>query len=204
SACNNCLNHLHNFIDINFINIQEIIIKKKIKISYFPNMKVYFDNAATTSIDQEVVKTMTDIMQKDFGNPSSVHSHGRHIKSVIEQSRRTVAKILNASPTEIFFTSGGTESDNMALICSVEDLGIRNIISSPIEHPAVLHTLDYLENSGRSEVHYLNIDKDGNVNLTQLDELLSQFPKTLVSLMHANNEIGNILDLQKVSEICRK
>ncbi|HLQ99604.1 MAG TPA: cysteine desulfurase family protein [Sphingobacterium sp.] len=167
-------------------------------------MKVYFDNAATTSIDQEVVKTMTDIMQKDFGNPSSVHSHGRHIKSVIEQSRRTVAKILNASPTEIFFTSGGTESDNMALICSVEDLGIRNIISSPIEHPAVLHTLDYLENSGRSEVHYLNIDKDGNVNLTQLDELLSQFPKTLVSLMHANNEIGNILDLQKVSEICRK
>lgn len=167
-------------------------------------MKVYFDNAATTPIDTRVIDLMTAIMQNDYGNPSSIHGHGRHIKSIIEQARRTVASILNASPTEIFFTSGGTESDNMAIVSAVENLDVQNIISTRIEHPAVLETLNYLENTQRAKIHFLNVNKNGIPDLLQLERLLEETPKTLVSLMHANNEIGALIDLQKVSEICQK
>src|SRR5215475_2015581 len=105
-------------------------------------MKVYFDNAATTPLDKEVLEAMLPVMQKNFGNPSSIHAYGREARAVIEQSRKTISKLLNVSPSEIFFTSGGTEANNMALSCSIRDLGIRHVISSPIEHHAVLHTLE--------------------------------------------------------------
>lgn len=166
-------------------------------------MQVYFDNAATTPLDPEVVKVMTEIMSNQYGNPSSIHSHGRQAKTLIEQSRKNVAKIFHTSPSEIFFTSGGTESDNMALIRSAEDLGVKNIISSPLEHHAVLHTLDDLQKKEKVSVHYLSVDEKGMIDFAQLESLLSQLPNSLVSLMHGNNEIGNLTDLAKVSELCR-
>lgn len=166
-------------------------------------MKVYFDNAATTPIEPEVINTMMETMSETFGNPSSIHSHGRLAKTLIERSRKTIAKIFHTSPSEIFFTSGGTEADNMALVRSVEDLGVKNIISSPLEHHAVLHTLDELQLKGKATIHYLSVDSKGNINLAELESLLTKLPNCLVSLMHGNNEIGNILDLQKVSELCR-
>ncbi|CAN5450855.1 cysteine desulfurase family protein [soil metagenome] len=167
-------------------------------------MRVYLDNAATTALDPEVLKAMLPIMQNGFGNPSSIHSYGRETRTVIEQARKTVAKHLNASPSEIFFTSGGTEANNMAISCTIRDLGIKHAITSPIEHHAVLHTLEEQARAGRIKLSLVQVDGKGKINLAHLEELLANNERTLVSLMHANNELGNLLPLKKVGEICAK
>jgi cysteine desulfurase len=167
-------------------------------------MKVYLDNAATTRLDPEVLKAMMPLFTDDFGNPSSIHSYGRKTRSVIEVARKTVAKLLNVTPAEIFFTSGGTEADNMAIFQCVSTLGITNIISSPIEHHAVEHTVKELEKEGKVKVNWVKIDQKGNIDLDHLEELLKNNPRSLVSLMHANNEIGTLLPLEKVGEICAR
>lgn len=167
-------------------------------------MQVYFDNAATTALDEEVIDVMVNTLKNHYGNPSSIHQHGREMKTIVEKARRTVAKLLNASPSEIFFTSGGTEADNMAIVRAIETYDIQHAISSPIEHHAVLHTLEELANKGTIKLDLLRVDEKGNVDLAHLEELLSKNPKTLVSLMHANNEIGNLTDIKKISELCEK
>ncbi|MGZ3901320.1 MAG: cysteine desulfurase family protein [Bacteroidia bacterium] len=167
-------------------------------------MKIYLDNAATTKLDEEVLKAMLPYMTEDFGNPSSIHAFGRKTRSAIEVARKTVAKILNVTPAEIFFTSGGTEADNMAIVQSVEAFGIKHIISSPIEHHAVEHTIKTLEKAGKIKASWVKIDKKGNVDLNDLEQLLKNNDKTLVSLMHANNEIGTLLPLKEVGELCEK
>jgi len=167
-------------------------------------MKIYLDNAATTKLDEDVLKAMLPYMTEDFGNPSSIHSFGRKTRSAIENARKTVAKLLNVTPAEIFFTSGGTEADNMAICQSIETYGIKHVISSPIEHHAVEHTIKTLEKAGKVKVSWVKIDKKGNVDLTHLEELLKNNSRSLVSLMHANNEIGTLLPLKQVGEICEK
>ncbi|MBA4300012.1 MAG: cysteine desulfurase, partial [Cyclobacterium sp.] len=128
-------------------------------------MKVYFDNAATTAMDDRVIEAMLPFMKSHFGNPSSVHSHGREVRSAIEKSRKKVAELLNASPSEIFFTSGGTEADNTALVCGIESHGITHAITSPIEHHAVLHTLEVLAKKGAVRLHLLEVNEKGEINL---------------------------------------
>lgn len=167
-------------------------------------MKVYFDNAATTPLDREVADVMYKVMCEDFGNPSSTHAHGRQVRTLIEDARRTVARLLNCAPGEIFFTSGGTESDNMSIRQSVLTGEIKNIISSKIEHHAVLHTVEELAHQGKVNLHFVNLLPNGHIDLNHLEELLSANPNALVSLMHANNEIGNLLDIDKVGEMCLK
>lgn len=167
-------------------------------------MQVYFDNAATTALDPEVINVMIDVMNDNFGNPSSIHSHGRQVKTIVEKARRTIAKLLHVSPAEIFFTSGGTEADNMAIVRSIADFGITHAITSPIEHHAVLHTLEELEKAGTIHLDLLEVDPKGNLNLTQLEELLSKNPRTFVSIMHANNEIGNLNDIQRIAALCQE
>lgn len=167
-------------------------------------MRVYLDNAATTPIAKEVLETIFPIMEKNFGNPSSTHSFGREVKAILENSRKTVAKHLNCLSSEIFFTSGGTEADNMAINCSVYDLGVQHIITSAIEHHAVLHTVEKLAEKGLVKLSLVNLDEKGNIDLKHLEMLLQTNPKTLVTLMHANNEVGNVLPLFEVGEICKK
>jgi cysteine desulfurase len=168
-------------------------------------MNVYFDNAATTPLREEVISTMSEIMQECFGNPSSTHAYGRTAKSHIESARKGIAKLLNSSPQEIIFTSGGTESDNMILHCAVKDLGVKRIISSPIEHHAVLHAMEALKCLFDITISFVKTDPKGVVDLADLEALLKNGKeKTLVSLMHVNNEIGNVLDLVKVGTLCRE
>jgi cysteine desulfurase len=167
-------------------------------------MKVYLDNAATTQIDPEVIEVMLPILNNGFGNPSSIHSFGRESRSLIEKARKNVARHLNCTPGEIFFTSGGTEADNMAIRCGMIDLGINHAITSKIEHHAVGHTLEDLASKGLIKLSYVNLDDKGNVDLEHLDELLKTNQRSFVSLMHANNEIGNLLSLEKVADICEK
>lgn len=167
-------------------------------------MRVYLDNAATTPIAPEVVDAMIPVLRDGFGNPSSTHFYGRQAKALIETSRRTVAKHLNCLPSEIIFTSGGTEADNMALHSSVHLLGVTRIITSSLEHHAVGHTAEALAHSAQINVSYVNVDEKGHVDLLHLEELLKSGEKTLVSLMHANNEIATLLPLKRVSELCRK
>lgn len=168
-------------------------------------MAVYLDNAATTPMAPEVIASMTEVMKNQFGNPSSLHAVGRNAKAVIENARRKIAKLIHCQPKEIIFTSGGTEADNMAILCSVLDLDVKHIITSVIEHHAVGHTCEGLERKYPVKISYVNIDEKGNVNLQHLEELLAQSnEKTLVSLMHANNEIATLLPLQEVSALCRK
>lgn len=167
-------------------------------------MKVYLDNAATTRIDNEVLEAMIPFMQEYFGNPSSIHSYGRKTRAAIEASRKSVAAMLNASPSEIFFTSGGTEADNMAICGAINDLGIKHAITSKIEHHAVLHTLETLADSGKIKLSFVNLLSNGHVDLTHLQELLADNERSFVSLMHANNEIGNLLPIKEVAELCEK
>lgn len=167
-------------------------------------MQVYLDNAATTPLDPEVIQVMVATMQNDFGNPSSIHTHGRQVKTIIERSRKAIATLLHASPSEIFFTSGGTEADNMAIVRSIEGFGITHAITSPIEHHAVLHTLEELEKEGKIHLDILNLTAEGHIDLQHLESLLQQNPRSFVSIMQANNEIGNLTDLQQVSEICQR
>ena len=166
-------------------------------------MKVYFDNAATTPIRKEVIDVMVGSMELNYGNPSSSHGFGRTAKSAIETARKSVASHLNCEAQEIIFTSGGTESDNMILRCGVKDLGIKTIISSRIEHHAVLHALTSLETEG-VEILYVDLDFEGSPDLVHLEKLLTATAtRKLVSLMHVNNEIGNLLSLKKVGDLCK-
>ena len=167
-------------------------------------MKVYLDNAATTKLDENVLKAMMPLMVEDFGNPSSIHSFGRKTRAVIETARKTVAKLLNVTPAEIFFTSGGTEADNMAINQSIATYDLKHVISSEIEHHAVEHTIKMLEKAGKVEASWVKLDDKGNVDLAHLEELLKNNPRSLVSLMHANNELGTLLPLKEVGELCAK
>ncbi len=167
--------------------------------------KVYLDNAATTQIREEVVDRIAEVMREVYGNPSSTHAFGRSAKTLIEQARKTVAKILNVAASEIIFTSGGTEADNLILNSAVRDLGVKRIITSKIEHHAVLYTLNKLHEVFGVELLYVDLDDCGRVDLEHLEELLeASEEKTLVSLMHVNNEVGNLLDIRKTGDICRK
>jgi len=165
----------------------------------------YFDNAATTRVRDEVVEKMADVLKNNYGNPSSAHSYGRPSKSLIELSRKEIAAHLNVSASEIIFTSGGTEADNLILRSAARDLKIKHFISSKIEHHAVIHTLDELEKDYNVKVSFVKLEKNGDIDYDNLNELLSKSKdRCMVSLMHVNNEIGNILDLEKVSKICNK
>lgn len=173
-----------------------------------PTAAVYLDNAATTRLDPEVLDAMLPLMTEQFGNPSSIHSHGRTVRTAIEKARKTVAGLLNTSPAEIFFTSGGTEADNTAIRGSIETYGLKRAITSPLEHHAVLHTLEYLAKQGTIQLSLVNIDSKGHIDLDHLETLLKKNQtegagRTLVSLMHGNNEIGNLLDMNRAGEICR-
>jgi len=166
--------------------------------------RIYFDNAATTALDPKVLEAMLPFLTEKFGNPSSIYSYGRESKMGIEAARKTVAKILGTKPGNIFFTSGGTESTNTAITAAVRDLGVQRIITSPIEHHATLHTVEYFATRG-IKAEYVSILPNGHVDLASLEALLAaeQVP-TLVTLMHANNEIGNLLPIKEVGELCRE
>ncbi|MGF1555820.1 cysteine desulfurase family protein [Paucihalobacter sp.] len=164
---------------------------------------VYLDNAATTALKPEVIEAITNVLQNNFGNASSSHSYGRSSKSLIESCRKQIASYLKVSASEIVFTSGGTEADNLVLFSAIRDLGVTEIITSKIEHHAVLHTVQYLQQTQNIVVQYVNTDALGNIDLAHLETLLSSPHKKLVSLMHINNEIGNILDLVKVTKLCK-
>ncbi|WPR70285.1 cysteine desulfurase family protein [Flavobacterium sp. NG2] len=166
--------------------------------------KVYLDNASTTQIRPEVVQEMTKIMLEDYGNPSSTHSLGRNSKSILELSRKGIAKCINATASEIIFTSSATEANNWILRSAVVDLNVRRIITSRIEHHAVLYVVQELQKEFNIQVDYVDIKADGTVDLTHLVELLGIEGKTLVSLMHVNNETGVVLDLQRVSMLCKE
>jgi len=164
---------------------------------------IYFDNAATTQIRDEVITEMTSVMQQHYGNASSTHSFGRSSKSLIEQSRKEIASFLNVSASEIVFTSGGTEADNLVLRSAVRDLAVRHIITSKIEHHAILHTVEQLELEYDLSVSFVDINTKGQVDYTHLESLLENSENTLVSLMHVNNEIGNLLDIKRVANLCK-
>jgi cysteine desulfurase len=167
-------------------------------------MRVYLDNAATTPIAKEVLEVMIPILSNEFGNPSSTHFYGRQAKASIETSRRKIAKLLNCEPSEIIFTSGGTEADNMALCTGIHQLGVKRIITTTIEHHAVGHTVEALQKSDNIKLDFVKIDERGNVDLLDLEKLLQSDEKTLVSLMHANNEIGTLLPIEKVNQLCKR
>ncbi|MET0634452.1 MAG: cysteine desulfurase family protein [Chitinophagaceae bacterium] len=167
--------------------------------------RIYLDNAATTTLDKEVLDVMLPYMTEHFGNPSSIYSYGRESRLAIETARKSVARLLNANPGEIFFTSGGTESNNTAILSSIRDLGCRHIISSPIEHHAVLHTVEHYGCRDGITTSFVKLDELGHVDLDDLRaQLAASGERCLVSLMHANNEIGNLLDINKVGEICKE
>jgi len=167
--------------------------------------RIYLDNAATTALDANVLEVMMPFLTEKFGNPSSIYSYGRESRLAIEQARKSVAKMLNAHPAEIFFTSGGTESNNTAIQTSVRDLHCSHIITSSIEHHAVTHTIEHLDHDDHIKVSYVKLLPNGHINLEHLEKLLSHSnDKVLVSLMHANNEIGNILDIHTVGNLCKK
>jgi cysteine desulfurase len=166
--------------------------------------KVYLDNASTTAIRSEVIQEMTKVLTEDFGNPSSTHSFGRSAKNLLELSRKSIAKQLNTAAQEIIFTSCGTEANNWILRSAVKDLKVKRIITSKIEHHAVLYTILALQNEYNIQVDYVAVNSNGEIDITNLVELLSQETKTLVSLMHVNNEIGTVLDLKRISIICQQ
>ena len=167
--------------------------------------KIYFDNAATTQIDSEVIDAITSSMRAVYGNPSSTHQFGRTAKGMVEKVRKNIAKRLNVTASEIVFTAGGSEADNLILHNAVTNLGVTRIITSKIEHHAVLHTIESLEREYPIKVEYVNLLSDGTIDTDHLETLLTiDASKTLVSLMYVNNEIGNILDVRRVSELCQE
>lgn len=166
--------------------------------------KVYLDNASTTQIHPEVIAEMAKILSEDYGNPSSTHSFGRNAKSVLELSRKSIAKHLNASAQEIIFTSSGTEANNWILRSAVKDLKVKRIITSKIEHHAVLFTAQALQKEFDISLDYVDVKPNGDIDITHLVDLLSKETKTLVSLMHVNNEIGTVLDIDLVGRICKQ
>jgi cysteine desulfurase len=167
--------------------------------------RIYFDNAATTPLDPEVLESMMPFLTEKFGNPSSIYSYGRETRMAIENARKTVAKILNAHSSEIFFTSGGTESTNTAINAAIRDLGCKKIITSPLEHHATLHCVEHLVKTGEAVISYVKVLPNGHIDMNDLDQLLADSKeKVLVTLMHANNEIGNITDIEQVGNLCKK
>jgi cysteine desulfurase len=167
--------------------------------------RIYLDNAATTPMDPEVLEAMMPYLTAQFGNPSSIYSYGRECRLAIENARKTVARILQAHPGEIFFTSGGTESDNMAIHSAIVDLGCRHVITSPIEHHAVLHAVEHFDERDAVTSTYVRLLPDGHIDLADLEaQLAAREERCFVSLMHANNEIGNLLDLDAAGEICKR
>ena len=167
-------------------------------------MRVYLDNAATTPLAPEIIEMMSEMMKKNFANPSSIHSFGRESRIIIENARKSIAKLLNTSPGSIFFTSGGTEADNMAIKCGINAQNITHAITSKIAHHGVLYPLQDLERDGVINLSYVKIDNHGLVCLSHLEEMLKANPRTFVSIMHANNEIGTIQDIKKIGDICNK
>ena len=165
---------------------------------------IYFDNASTTKINPTVLEAMVKSMEEVFGNPSSTHSLGRKAKVTIESARNSIAKIMGCKPKEIIFTSGGTEADNAIIFNAINNLKVRRLISSPIEHHAVLDTIRKIEKDELAEVIWLKVDENGSISFDELEGLLKENKDTFVSLMHVNNEIGNILDLHKIGSLCRK
>jgi cysteine desulfurase len=163
--------------------------------------RIYLDNAATTPMADEVIDAMIPMMREHYGNPSSTHAHGRKVRGIIEEARGSIASLLKCAPGEIFFTSGGTEADNLALRGSVAKLGIKNIISSSIEHHAVLHTVEELHHQQGMGLHFVTLDSKGHVDMDHLAALLQENPNALVSLMHANNEIGTMIDINAVGQM---
>lgn len=167
--------------------------------------RIYLDNAATTALDPQVLEAMMPYMTTHFGNPSSIYSYGRESRLAIENARKTVAKILHANPAEIFFTSGGTESSNTAILAAVRDLGCKHIITSKIEHHATLHTVEYLFNNGEANLSFVKLLPGGKIDIDDLEKLLAESKeKCLVTLLHANNEIGNLLPLKNTGNLCKK
>jgi len=167
--------------------------------------RIYLDNAATTPLDKEVLDAMLPYMTEQFGNPSSIYSYGRESRLAIETARKTVARLLHVHPSEIFFTSGGTESNNTAIMASIRDLGCEHIISSAIEHHAVLHNVEHYHKQGKVTTDFVRLLPDGHIDLSDLEaKLAAAGKKTLVSLMHANNEIGNLLDMEATGALCKK
>jgi cysteine desulfurase len=165
-------------------------------------MRVYFDNAATTALDPEVLKEMYKVMENQFGNPSSIHSHGREVRTLIERSRKTIAGLLHTSPAEIFFTSGGTEADNMAIRCGIVDHKLTHAITTKLEHHAVIHTLQAMQKAGTIKLSYADVDSKGNIDYDHLETLLKDNERSFVSLMHANNELGTLNNIERVGELC--
>lgn len=168
-----------------------------------PLMRVYLDNAATTSLDPRVLESMMPFFTQQFGNPSSIHAYGRESRSAIEKARKTIAALLNTSPSQIVFTSSATEAENMAIVGAITSANIKHVISSKIEHHAVLHTLEHLHASQKIALHFVDLEPDGNINYAHLEKLLEKYPQCLVSLMHGNNEIGNINDIEAIGQLCK-
>lgn len=168
--------------------------------------RVYFDNAATTPVSEEVINAMLPVLRGQYGNPSSIHAEGRSVRAALESARKTVAQAIGAGTGEIFFTSGGTESNNMAIKCAVRDLGVQRIISSPTEHHCGTHAIETVKAVNGVEVVWLPVNALGRIDYQDLENALANGngKKTLVSLMHANNEIGTMIDLARVSELCRQ
>jgi len=167
-------------------------------------MRVYLDNAATTPLDPEVMKEMVKVMENNFGNPSSIHAHGREARALIEKARKTIAHLLHTSPAEIFFTSSGTEADNTAIRCGIVDHKITHAITTRLEHHAVLHTFEALEKTGTIKLSFVNVDDKGGIDYAHLEELLRNNERSFVSLMHANNEIGTLTDIERAGDICEQ
>lgn len=165
--------------------------------------RVYLDNAATTPISKEIIELMSSLMKHQFANPSSTHSEGRKSKTIVEESRSIIAKILNTYPRNIFFTSGGTESDNMAIKMSIENYNIKHAITSRISHHAVLYPLEKLAKENKIKLSYVKLDENGLVSFSDLENLLKNNSRTFVSIMHANNEVGVIQDIKKIGLICQ-
>ena len=165
-------------------------------------MNVYFDNAATTPMDKTVLEKMLPYLENGFGNPSSIHKKGREIKSVIEKCRSKIASLLSCEPGEIFFTSGGTEADNMFILNTAIEKKLDTIITSKLEHHAVLHCCEYLERSYKKNIKFVDSDEKGVIDLDHLESLMKSSPNSLVTIMHGNNEIGNLNDIKKISRIC--
>ncbi len=167
-------------------------------------MNIYLDNAATTPLHPQALEAMTPFLLNHYGNPSSKHGPGREAKAALDNSRKRIAKLLNASPDEIIFTSGGTEADNIALVSAVTCNRIDHVITTPFEHHAVLHTLKSLNKQYHTRVSFIKFDEYGNLDLKHLEFLLCTNTRNLVSVMHANNEVGNLNDVEKIGELCEK
>ena len=167
-------------------------------------MRIYLDNAATTPLDAEVMKVIYSVMESSYGNPSSIHAHGREARTLVERSRKTIANLLYTSPAEIFFTGSGTEADNTAIRCGIIDNNITHAITTRIEHHAVIHTLEAMQKAGVVKLSFVDVDSKGNIDYAHLERLLKDNERSFVSLMHANNEIGTLTDIERVGNICEQ